>query len=861
MEESAFATSAGAKAAEPDVPTGSLAGQTIGQYELLRELGRGGMGAVYLAFDTRLGRQVALKLLSRRSTSDAERVRRFRQEARAISALNHPNILTIHEIGEAQTPEGLVHYLATEFVEGGTLRSLLKGAGLTLGELLDTAVQAASALAAAHQAGIVHRDIKPENIMLRPDGLVKVLDFGLAKLTDGRAASAAPATFSTVDTNPGQLMGTISYMSPEQARGLEVDGRSDIFSLGVVLYELLTGRAPFAGATTGDVLVSILEREPPALQTYTPQVPAALQRIVKRVLAKDCDQRYQQAAEFASELKELKQELELAAQLKRVGETPTGQPSLSLRVGQAVADAGAREAAAYTTKAAGRPTDKSRRLLTRLIPRGKGLALSVALLVLLFAGVTLNKFWRTTHTDTGFDTLAVLPFVNVAADPELEYLADGLTESLMQNLQQQLPNLRVMARGTVFTYKGREVDPRQVGRDLKVRAVITGRVQRQGERLLIAAELADTSDGTQLWSERYQKTAADLQAVQAEIVREVTLKLRPPLRGATTQPAGQPPAVNSEAYQLYLKGRYFQRQLTHESGEKALVLFNQALALEPRFALPHSGIALVYQDFSSQYMTPREAIPKARQAALTALALDDQLAEAHFALAQAKVYDWDWAGAELEFKRTLALNPNFIDGRYYYAGALARLKRFAEAEAVLGQALELDPLSQQVCQGLGNIFYFARQYERARTQANKTLELDPAGFWASAAHRVLGGILLQQQHYQEGLAEYRKAYECSRTNATKSWLAYAYAVAGQPREARALLRELEADAKKQWVSPVYLARIHIGLGEHDEAFAWLKQAYAAQSDHLIHLSIDPVYDPLRNDARFRELLHGLGFAP
>ncbi len=861
MEESAFATTPGAKAPPSEMPTGSLAGQTICQYELLRELGRGGMGAVYLAYDPRLGRQVALKLLSRRSTSDAERVRRFRQEARAISTLNHPNILTIHEIGEAQTAEGLVYYIATEFVEGGTLRTLLRGAGLTLGELLDTAVQAAGALSAAHQAGIVHRDIKPENIMLRPDGLVKVLDFGLAKLTDTHAAPATPATFSTVDTDPGQLMGTISYMSPEQARGLEVDGRTDIFSLGVVLYELLTGRAPFAGATTGDVLVSILEREPPALQTYAPQMPAALQRIVKRALAKDCNQRYQQAAAFASELKELKQELELAANFKRIGDTLTGQPSLSLRVGQAAPGADAREAAAFTTKAAGRPTGKSRRLLTRLSAHRKGLALSVALLVLLLAGVTLSQLWRMSHTATGFDTLAVLPFVNVAADPELEYLADGLTESLMQNLQQQLPGLRVMARGTVFTYKGREVDPRQVGNDLKVRAIITGRVQRQGERLVIAAELADTSDGTQLWSERYQKTAADLQAVQAEIVREVTLKLRPPLRNSTGQPTAQPPAVNSEAYQLYLKGRYFQRQLTKESGEKALALFNQALALEPRFALPHSGIALVYQDFSSQYLAPREAIPKARQAALTALALDDQLAEAHFALAQAKIYDWDWAGAELEFKRTLALNPNFIDARFYYASALARLKRFAEAEAIMEKALELDPLSQQVCLGLGNIFYFARQYERARTQANKTLELDPAGFWASAAHRVLGGILLQQQHYQQGLAEYRQSFEISRTNSTKSWLAYAYAVAGQPREARALLRQLEAAAKKQWLSPVYLARVHIGLGELAEALKYLNQAYVAQSDHLVHISVDPVYDPLRNAPRFRDLLRAVGFTP
>ncbi|MBI1764976.1 MAG: hypothetical protein HYR56_26495, partial [Acidobacteria bacterium] len=502
-----------------------------------------------------------------------------------------------------------------------------------------------------------------------------------------------------------------------------------------------------------------------------------------------------------------------------------------------------------------------RRLLSRLMPRGSALALALTTLLLWLVSAAVTQFWRLPGKEQTFGRLAVLPFVNVAADPELEYLADGITESLLQNLQQQLPNLRVMARGTVFTYKGREVDPRQVGKDLNVDAVITGRVQRQGERWLISAELADTKDGTQLWSERYQKTAADLQAVQAEIVREVTLKLRPQLPDATERLAGQPPAVNSEAYQLYLKGRYFQRQLTKEGGEKALVFFNQALALEPRFALPHSGIALVYQDFSSQYLRPREAIPKAKQAALTALALDDQLAEAHFALAQAKIYDWDWAGAELEFKRTLVLNPNFVDARYYYAGALGRLKRFAEAEAVLSKALELDPLSPQVCQGLANIFYLSRQYERARSQANKTLELTATGLWASTAHRMLGNIQLQQQHFQAGLAEFRQAFALSRTDTMKAWLAYACAVARQPREARTLLLELEAEAKKKWVSPVYLARIHIGLGEHEPALALLQKAFAEQSDHLVHLSVDPVYDPLRNDVRFQQLLSGIGFVP
>ena len=834
-----------------NAPTRSLVGQTIGQYELLRELGRGGMGTVYLALDTKLGRQVALKLLTRQFSDDAARVRRFRQEARAISTLNHPNILTIHEIGETQTDAGTLHFLATEYVEGQTLRAVLGQDGLTLGALLDIAMQAASALAAAHQAGIVHRDLKPENIMVRPDGLVKVLDFGLAKLTNTNPA--APATFSTVDTKPGVLMGTISYMSPEQARGLDVDARSDLFSFGVVLYELLTGRAPFAGATTGDVLVSILEREPPALHQQAPHVPAALQAIVNRALTKDRAQRYQRADELLGDMKELKQELELAARLKQPGDSPAGGVSLSLRVGEAAAGNGSAGAAVLSTQAARLPASQNRARPWR--PAFQALALGTLALALAVAAWFV--FWRGPRQAAAFDTVAVLPFININADPQTEYLPDGITEDLMQSLQ-QVPGLRVMARGTVFSYKGREIDPRQLGRELKVSVVVTGRVQRQGDRLLIAAELAETRDGTQVWSERYQIPLRDLPSMQAQLAHELTRKLRPQL----AQPrATQSAVLNSEAYRLYLEGRYYQRQLTHESGEKALALFNQALALEPRFALPYSGIALVYEDFSSQYLTPRIAIAKARQAAQTALTLDDQLAEAHFAMAQIKVIEWDWAGAEQEFKRALTFNPDFIEARYYYAGALTRLKRFAEAEALFDRARELDPLSPQVCQGLANILYFSRQNERARVQAQKTLGLTQTGIWASTAHRVLGGIWLQQRRYDEALAEYRLGLEANPTESNKAWLAYAQARAGQPNAARATLRELQAAAKQHWVSPVYFARIHIALGEHDQAIAWLRQSYAAQSDHLVHLSVDPVYDDLRQDARFQELLRGIGLQP
>ncbi|MFN0120036.1 MAG: protein kinase domain-containing protein, partial [Blastocatellia bacterium] len=594
----------------------------------------GGMGVVYLARDTNLQRAVALKVLPAHLTQDADRVRRFRREARAVSALNHPNILTLFELGTTSAHE-TIHFIATEYVEGNTLRHLITEGNLTLGQVLEVALQTASALAAAHEAGVIHRDIKPENLMVRPDGLVKVLDFGIAKLAQRKTFSEAPPSFSTVNTDPGQIIGTINYMSPEQARGLDVDARSDLFSLGVVLYEMLTGRAPFAGATTSDVLVAILNGNPPLLNRYHPALPAALQNIVTRAMAKDCQARYQCAADLYDELKELQEELKLAARLKRAGDTPVRQVSLSLRVGQSSSSNSAAistdDAPTVATTAVTNPP--LLRHLARPLPLG-----ALALLVGL-ASLALYRYAPMTAREE-IRAIAVLPFVNDTGDAEIEYLPAGITDNLMQSLQ-QMPGLRVMARGTIYTYQNRVVDPRQVGQDLKVQAVITGSVKRQGDRLTVRAELAETRDGTQLWSESFQRPLDDLSALQDQLAREISLKLRPQLANTSTPPTSTTPPVKSEAYQLYLKGRYFQRQSSQASGEKALALFNQAIQLEPKFALPHSGIALVYQNFSSQSMPPREARERARQAALTALSLDNQLAEAHYALATVKVLDWD----------------------------------------------------------------------------------------------------------------------------------------------------------------------------------------------------------------------------
>src|SRR5262245_36722275 len=512
----------------------SRVGQTIGHYEIIREIGRGGMGKVYLAHDTQLGRQVALKLLLPRFTEDAQRVRRLRQEARVASALNHPNIIIIYEIGEVKTAVGASHFIATEFIEGRTLGALIRSGGMKIGEALEVATQVAGALSAAHAAGIVHRDIKPENIMLRPDGYVKVLDFGLAKLNEHPARD--PTRSDKVETDPGTVLGTVSYMSPEQARGLETDARSGIFSLGVVLYEMITGRRPFEGETTADVIAALLGKEPAPLARDASSASGGLQRLIDRMLAKDCAGRFQTAEELRQAIKELKREL------APPGDFTTREFNSLARLARRLGFAGAGDLAMMETAETPAPTTSSVSLLFGWFVRSPlRKAIALAALALALTGVILGWRWLDSRgapvnsiAAAPVDSIAVLPFVNVGNDPQMEYLPDGITESLIGSLS-QLPDLSVMARDTVFTYKGREVDPRRVGDDLQVRAVVTGRVRRQGERLLIRAELADATTGLRLWGDNYDLPLADLRSAEREITRQISEALRPQLGGANQQ--------------------------------------------------------------------------------------------------------------------------------------------------------------------------------------------------------------------------------------------------------------------------------------------------------------------------------------
>jgi serine/threonine-protein kinase len=846
--------------------TRALTGRHVGHCRLLSLLGKGGMGEVWLAEDTQLGRKVAVKLLPAAFTHDAERVRRFVQEARAASALNHPNIITIHEIGatvkETGKEDGGIHYLVTEYVQGETLRQRMNLAPqrqIGIAEALDASVQIAAALTAAHTAGIVHRDIKPENVMLRTDGLVKVLDFGLAKLTEPQTAavdSAAP-TQQLLTTESGMVMGTPRYMSPEQARGERVDERSDIFSLGVMLYEMIAGRAPFCGATPSEVVAAILRDVPPPLRSFASATPPELQHIVNRALQKDCEARYPVMPELLGDLKRLKRQLERQDELP--DESPrTGQPAPASETpargkGEAVSPANALEPAGSRTGQAAAIAWKQQ-ILGKLNRHKLAVALTL-LLVLVAVAVYFNFF---AESRRAIDSLAVLPFVNVAANPDTEYLSDGITDSLINGLS-QLPKLKVMSRNSVFRYKGTETDAQQAGTTLGVRAVLTGKVTQRGNDLLISVELVDVRDNSHLWGEQYNHKLADLSALQAELARDISQQLRLKLSGDAQQRLTKRDTENPEAYELYLKGRYALNAMTPEGYKKALEYFQQAIEKDPRYALGYAGLADCYAEaaylVTTSSISPREAYSKAKDAALMAVKLDDTLAEAHTALGKiAMLQEWDWKTAEREFKRAIALNPNYVPARHWYSHYLIYLGRIDESLVESQRALELDPLDVGINHHLGFHYFYARQYDQAVAQLQKTLDMNRNH---TDTHGILGGVYEQQGRYQEAIAEMQKIKELGGEDA-RWMMGHMYASSGRSGEAEKLLAQLQEEAKHRHVSPFGIAMIHEGLGQKDQAFAWLEKAYTEHDSSLTNLKADPRVDSLRADSRFTDLLRRMG---
>jgi serine/threonine protein kinase/tetratricopeptide (TPR) repeat protein len=832
----------------PDAPPELEPGQLLGGYEILRRIGEGGMGEVYLGRDTKLGRYVALKLLPAGFTNDEERLRRFEQEARAASALNHPNILTIHEIRNADS----TYFIATEFIDGVTLRDHIAKRMLELAEALDVAAQIASALAAAHAAGVIHRDIKPENVMLRSDGIVKVLDFGLAKLALNQPGTveAEALTKPIVKTNPGVVMGTVKYMSPEQARGHDVDARTDIWSLGVVLYEMVTGNVPFDGETSSHVIVSILESEPPPLARNS-EVPVELARIVGKSLSKDREQRYQTAGELALDLKNLRQELEVEVRLKRSLQPGFGGRQVTAQVDALRAGETVSEPAAQTTDVV-TPQPTSRALF-RAVKRHQ-LALLAAAIAIMIAVSAAVYFFYPAQSVKAIDSLAVLPFVNASGDPNAEYLSDGISDSIINRLS-RLPNIKVMSLNAVMRYKGRPIDPQQIARELNVRAVLMGRLVQRGDNLVISAELVDVTDNRRLWGGQYDRKPSDLLIVQNEIAREITEKLQLRLSGEEKQQLTKQYTENTEAYQLYLKGRYWFDKRTPQGVKQSIEYFQQAIKTDPNYALAHAGLANAFTP-SDLVLAPRETMVVAKAAARKALEIDDTLAEAHSAQARVLLfYDWDWKGAEAEFKRAIELNPNFTEAHHIYAHQLIFMGQTEQAFAASRRALEIDPLDVLLNVHLGWHYLYARQYDLAIEQIQKAIELDSS---FHRAHLFLGQAYEQKGMYKEALAAYQRALELEVDgHEALVMLGHLYAVSGNRAKAMAILEQLNELYKQKKASAYDLAVIYAGLDERDQALEWLRKAYEERTGGLLLLKVEPVFDNIRSDPRYQDLLRSM----
>ena len=825
------------------------------------------MGEVYLAQDTKLDRKVAIKFLNQEFSREVDKLKRFVQEAKAASALNHPNILTVYEIGEVDGK----NYIATELIEGHTLRlHLTQKEALPLNSILKIGVQVAEALTAAHQAGIIHRDIKPENIMLRPDGYAKVLDFGLAKLSEkGRGnremrgeanestALLAPSPLHPIprspNTEPGLVMGTVSYMSPEQARGKETDARTDLWSLGVVLYELVAKKVPFTGETVNHTIVAILEKEPQQLGN----APLELQRIVRKAMTKDIDMRYQSARDLLIDLKNLRRDLDIQGELER-SVVPTHEaPTNAINENETrvyVGDSGAATKSGQGVSTQNITSSASN--LEYALTQAKTHKLATGAIGLVLLGlISLTGYFAfaVKSSRNQINSVAVMPFVNGSSNADIEYLSDGMTETLINTLS-QLPDLSVKARSSVFRYKGKEVDPQTVGNELNVQAILNGRVVQRGDDLTVYLSLVDTRTGNQLWGEQYNRRQADLLSLQGEVGRDVASKLRTKLSGAENRKVTENYTENAEAYQLYLQGRYFWNKRTAQSIQKSIEYFQQAIEKDPNYALGYAGLSDGYALLGYYGGAPaQEAFPKAREAAMKALSLDDNLAESHNALGFVLVLnDYDYVGAEREYRRVIELNPNYALAHQNLGVMLNRIGRSTEGIAELRRALELEPVSIIINRLYGDILVCSKRYDEALAQLNKTLELDPS---FSTTHLSLSSIYQLTAKYAESAESFAKYQELLGRQQTAKLARESFASGGW----QGYLKALTGTPKPEGVTPYIAAVLFVQLGEKDKAFAELNKALENREWQLLYVKIDPRIEPLRDDPRYQELIHRMRF--
>ena len=834
----------------------------LGRYEIRSLLGAGGMGEVYLAQDTSLHRKVALKVLPAEVAANADRMRRFKQEATSAASLNHPNIAHIYEIGQS----GDLHFIAMEYVDGPTLRDQIHKEHEELSKLLRTLQHVAEGLAKAHAAGIVHRDLKPENIMLTSDGHAKILDFGLAKLIEPQTTSYSTRsgeepTILQPQSTPGLILGTMGYMSPEQAQGKtkEIDHRSDIFSFGCILFEAITGQRPFTGKDHIEVLNKLIREPAPPLTAFNPNAPADLQRIVRRCLAKDPDERYHNIKDVAIELKEVRREIQdrgtentLPPFSSAGSEARTMWKAETTRV-QSQPPTTESPASAVTGASSGE-------LIVNELKQHKTAIIIGAVLVVIAGAAAvfgIRSYLHARNTEAAVESIAVIPFVNQNEDQNAEWISDGLTESIINNLT-QVPNLKVIARSSVFRYKGRETDPIAVGKELGVRAVLTGRLMQRGENMLISTELIDIRDNKQLWGEQYERRVSEMLSVQREIAREITTNLRPKLSGVEQARMEKPYTANSEAYEIYLKGRYYWNKRTPEDFQKAIQFFERAIEKDPNYALAYTGLADTYALLTAYTIeTPKQLMPKAREAAFKALALDDKLAEAHASVGQiAAYYEYDFPTAEREYRRAIELNPNYATAHQWLAEHLSAMKRFDEALVEIRRALDLDPFSMIMNRIYADILMDGRRYDEAIQQYQKTIELDPN---LPIAHYFLGRAYEAKGMHDEAIAAYSKTATLNKAPPQRiKKLKEIYATSGWKAYVQANLDQVVLSPQGTQFPPFFVATFYARLDRKDEAIMWLTKGYEERDFRMTMIGVAFEFDSLRSDPRFKELMRRMG---
>lgn len=888
--------------------------QTISHYRILYHIGTSLIGEVYLAEDAQLGRKIALLMLPEQFARNVERIERLSQEARIISTLNHPNIRMLYEVNSDLVNGEAQYFIANEWVEGPTLREHLAYSRMRVEEVLDLTSQIVSGLGAAHAAGVLHRDLKPENVMIRPDGYVKILDFGLTKLIEQDTMlvelgapppvsleAEAPAELAAVDAATAEIRfspeglleeagdpyrtkpldaaeaakltealsrksskkdlsaarsttglwwmpGTTGYLSPEQIAGDPVDERSDLFSLGVMIYEMCTGRLPFEGQTTTGVLSSILQTAPQPIRRSMPDAPEELEWIVSKLLAKDPEERYQTTRELSNDLKRLRQRLELETVQAKHSKSGDAAMNDSLRRSGKQVALETRPISRDSGKESGRGTEV---INNRFDSSAAGTTRS---------GVSRNSSGASRAFADAVDSVAILPLTNIGNDASSEYLSDGITENIINTLS-RIQGLRVMARSTVFRFKGKNADPLEVGRELKVRAVFAGRLFQRGEDIVIKAELVDVKDGSLLWADQYQRKAGDIFELEKDLAKQISESLRLKLGGEQEEKLAKRQTVNPEAYELFLKGRYCWNQRSPEGMRKGAEFFIQAIRKDQNYALAHAGLASCYTFLSVYFLPPREFIPKARMAVMKALELDDQLAEAHGAYASVLFwYDWEFDRAEKEFQRAAELNPNYSEAPQWHAYLCVTQERFDDAFELLRRAELLDPLSVPISASFGELLYFAGRYEESLAQCRKTLQMD-ATFGKGIYYQVMSWLAVGKIH--EAITSLKFIIENRPEAKDLATLVMAIALgkAGQVEAAGQILAGIEHHAQTNYVPPYYLALITANIGDADKAFYWLEKAYQERSAWMPWIKLEPLFNSLKTDARFTDLLRRIGLKP